>query len=757
MVTGAVSLASAGQNQQPGDGASIAPSISADGRYVAFESAADNLVPGDANASHDIFVMDLRSGLVRLASARSDGVQADRGGFAPAISADGGMVVFMSPATNLVAGASGGSLTQIYRKDLSGGGVSLVSASAAGQPGDKDSVDHAAYGPAISADGRYAAFVSSADNLVAGDTNGVVDVFLKDVQTGTVSRISTDSSGRQTSGSVSRPALPAGERFVVFSSTAPELTGSNNGTNEIFVKNVATGHTQLLSHDFAGVAGDADSRDAAISADGHTVTFVSQAGNLVAGDANGAADVFQAPATLAYYWSWYDQKSPHTGDWVLAANPASASRDAYFDLLIAGQPQNFTPLAADSCPAPRSGCIPGEAPPGETAVASVPGIMGGPVEAGSLDLGQAIMSQRSLWGSSLEEVPATAQAGLSSQYYWPWYDQKSPGFSDWVLVANPSTTETVHAVVSFTNAADGSAVSAAYDIAPGQDWTPQFDQKMGGPVQVKAYLKGGAWPADARNVIASQRVLSGGGAAFNEVAGIPSASLVSDYYWPWYDQKSPGFSDWVLVANPSASQDMYYEIDLAGHKVADDQSGYGQVPPGTIAPGRDITPQFDTLKNGPLEVKTYADAAHSVPLASICSQRVLAGPSFEEVPAYATASLAGDYLWTWYDSKSAGASNWVLIANPSASRDVYYQLSVAGQTLPRDKPGDSPNNPGFIAPSGNVTPIFSGLMGGPVEVRTCSQPFTTGGSCPGATPPVVASQRVLWNGYFNEVLGTVTG
>ncbi|MHB8169048.1 MAG: calcium-binding protein, partial [Thermoleophilia bacterium] len=195
MVTGVVSLASAGQNQQPGDGASIAPSISADGRYVAFESAADNLVPGDANASHDVFVTDLRSGLVRLASARSDGVQADRGGFAPAISADGGMVVFMSPATNLVAGASDGSLTQIYRKDLSGGGVTLVSASAAGQPGDKDSIDHAAYGPAISADGRYAAFVSSADNLVAGDTNGVVDVFLKDVQTGTVSRISTDSSG----------------------------------------------------------------------------------------------------------------------------------------------------------------------------------------------------------------------------------------------------------------------------------------------------------------------------------------------------------------------------------------------------------------------------------------------------------------------------------------------------------------------------------------------------------------------------------
>ncbi len=442
-----------------------------------------------------------------------------------------------------------------------------------------------------------------------------------------------------------------------------------------------------------------------------------------------------------YIWTWYDNLG---GDnWILMSNPAHAVASLNFQLSIAGSGKTL----------PNGGAV----GPGQT-IAPRYGTMGGPVVATSITGDKGIVSQRSLWpkgGNSLEEVLGTDESQLSSDFYWTWYDQQSPGMTDWVLVANPSS-RAVYYEITIAGQAPGtqcdinegnypSNCSSGY-IAGGTNITPSFPAKIGGPVEVQA------WTDNSKttpvNIMASQRVLSNDGKAFNEVPGIPASQLSGHYYWTWYDQKSSGMADWVLVANPSATDDVYYQIKVAGQVMPQAKDN-----PGVIDPGKSVTPRFDRLIGDPVELTSCSqafDQSGNCPGTSpnvIASQRSTTPKSFEEVPGYPAASLAGDYNWTWYDGKNS--ANWVLVANPSATDDVYYQVSIAGQVMPQAK-----DNPGVIAPGKNVTPMFDGTMNGPVEVRSCSQAFSPNGSCPGTTPNLIASQRVLWNGYFNEVLGT---
>ncbi len=415
------------------------------------------------------------------------------------------------------------------------------------------------------------------------------------------------------------------------------------------------------------------------------------------------------PAGRHYYWTYFDGLG--ATDWLLFANPASSSRNLGVDLNMQGRSLN---LALTGSPAIQ---------PGQTLATSFGGIAGGPVVATSLTGDPAVVSQRILWaGNSLEEVPGMEEGKKSSHFYWPWYDMATPGYSDWVLVANPSPADSVHVEISFRDRGDGSLVVASSDLAPGAIWTPVFPGRMGGPVEVKAFLTGGAWPDDARDVVASQRVLSNYGRAFNEVPGIPAGELADSYIWTWYDMRTPGFTNWVLIANPDPTNSVTYQIRIGGVPQP--------CPPGgcAIEGGAMVTPVFPGLMEGPVEVTASAPV--------ICSQRVLAGPSFEEVPGYPAAALVSDYHWTWYDMKSPQSTNWILIANP-ADNPVNYQIRIGGADVPAAMGGS-----GTISPHGKVTPQFPGMMNGPVEV------VSTGGN-------VMVSQRVLWSGYFNEVLGTV--
>jgi len=288
-------------------------SISADGRYVTFFSYASNLVAGDANGTADIFVRDLQTGATTLVSLSSDGEQSDSisltaldfreravcgvpeasptiwwqaisirwgtptssygtcrperrplsrppppacramaSATTPSISADGRYVTFYSAASNLVAGDTNG-FGDIFVRDLQAGTTTLVSLSSDGEQSDSDSFSL----PSISADGRYVTFESKASNLVAGDTNGTWDIFVRDLQTGTTSLIAFSSQGSGVNDSVAgNSSLSADGRYVTFDSGANNLVASDtNAARDIFVRDLQTGTTTLVSSSTAGAPG----------------------------------------------------------------------------------------------------------------------------------------------------------------------------------------------------------------------------------------------------------------------------------------------------------------------------------------------------------------------------------------------------------------------------------------------------------------------------------------------------------------------
>ncbi len=261
--------------------------LSADGRYVAFVSEASNLVSGDAGGFIDIFIKDNQTGVINLVSSDSSGVQADSDSYSPSISADGRYVAFSSNATNLVTGDTNGT-SDIFIKDTQTGIVSLVSSDLSGVQGYSQSTE-----PSLSADGRFVAFTSEDSSLVAGDSNGSSDIFIKDTQTGVISIVSADASGVQGNGSSQKPGVSADGRFVVFSSLASNLVvGDTNAREDVFIKDTQSGTINLISSDSSGVLGNNDSSWPKLSTNGRFVTFRSVASNLVAGDTNGFDDIF---------------------------------------------------------------------------------------------------------------------------------------------------------------------------------------------------------------------------------------------------------------------------------------------------------------------------------------------------------------------------------------------------------------------------------------------------------------------------------
>ena len=264
------------------------PYISADGRYVAFESDASNLVPNDTNGVSDIFVHDITTGATTRVSVDSSGNQGNSSSFFPSFSADGRYVAFASDATNLVAGDTNGA-RDIFLHDRTTSATTRVSVDSTGTQGNGSS-----YYPSISSDGRYVVFYSTASNLVAGDSNGVHDVFVHDRTTGITTRVSVDSSGTQANGISTYPFISADGRYVAFESDASNLVaGDTNGRFDIFVHDRTTGATTRVSVDSSGMEGNNNSNDQpSISADGRYVAFSSSASNLVAGDTNGWQDIF---------------------------------------------------------------------------------------------------------------------------------------------------------------------------------------------------------------------------------------------------------------------------------------------------------------------------------------------------------------------------------------------------------------------------------------------------------------------------------
>lgn len=258
--------------------------ISSDGRFVVFESAASILVPNDTNGLRDVFIRDRIAGVTERVSVSSTGGEGDGSSFKPNISADGRYVVFYSWADNLVDGDSNG-LIDVFLHDRQTRTTERVSVSSTGEEANGNSWSW--YHPFISADGRYVVFTSSANNLVSGDTNDTTDVFVHDRQTRTTSRVSISSAGDQGNGPSHDASISSDGRFVAFSSNADNLVSADaNDTTDVFVHDRETGATTIVSASTSLEPGNGGSFEGFISASGRYVTFVSRATNLLPGDTN---------------------------------------------------------------------------------------------------------------------------------------------------------------------------------------------------------------------------------------------------------------------------------------------------------------------------------------------------------------------------------------------------------------------------------------------------------------------------------------
>ncbi len=327
-----VSVSTSGTETVPFGPVSGRASLSNTGRYVAFYSEADDLVAGDTNLFKDIFVRDRQAGSTVRVSVDSAGVEGNGASNRPSISSDGRFVAFYSDAFNLVAGdqppfdavlcptCTGVRDIFVRDRDTNVSGIfdqpsfvstTRVSIATGGVVANVDCTR-----PSISGDGRYVAFRSAADNLVASDTNGMQDIFVHDRQTSTTVRVSVSSSGVQTTdGNSDLPSISGDGRFVAFWSKASNLVLGDDppfdsvtcptcvGVADIFVHDRDTNtngvfdepgfvSTTRVSVSSAGVAGDADSDRPWMSVNGLYVGYISDATNLTAGDVNGHSDVF---------------------------------------------------------------------------------------------------------------------------------------------------------------------------------------------------------------------------------------------------------------------------------------------------------------------------------------------------------------------------------------------------------------------------------------------------------------------------------
>jgi Tol biopolymer transport system component len=337
-------------------GTSFAPSLSGDGRFVAFTSSASNLVAGDTNATSDVFVRDRQSGTTERVSIATGGGQSNGGSSSPAITPDGRIVAFLSSATNLVAGdtnnnpdvfvhdrqtgtterasltstggqISGGTFaaptisadgrivgfwtgsanvvpqitnvwTDVFVRDRVAGTTELISGAMGGAEGDSTSSLNI-----VSADGRYVAFQSQASNLVPGDTNGQPDAFLRDRVAGTTRRVSIANDGTQPNSGSIPTAISADGRYVVFHGFSSNLVPNDtNGRVDVFVYDRVASSLQRVSVAADGAQGNDDSDNAALSADGRFVVFTSAASNLVPNDTNFRPDIIVRDRTAGLTW-----------------------------------------------------------------------------------------------------------------------------------------------------------------------------------------------------------------------------------------------------------------------------------------------------------------------------------------------------------------------------------------------------------------------------------------------------------------------
>ena len=288
--TGAITRVSTDANGDQGNGDSYDPSISADGRYVAFISYASNLVPGDTNGTYDVFVQG--------PADRRHHPRLDRREWQPGERLQHPAEHFGRRALCGVPKLCHQPRARRHQRHLRRvrAGTCRPAPSRA-SPSTRTATRETTASTSLRAFRPTGATWRSqlASNLVPGDTNGTYDVFVKDLQTGAITRVSTDANGGQGNANSYTPSISADGRYVAFTSYASNLVpGDTNGTSDVFVRDLQTGAITRVSTDADGDQGNSTAGGISISADGRYVAFNSDASNLVPDDTNGAYDVFVA-------------------------------------------------------------------------------------------------------------------------------------------------------------------------------------------------------------------------------------------------------------------------------------------------------------------------------------------------------------------------------------------------------------------------------------------------------------------------------
>lgn len=279
-----------------GNAGSTRPSLSSDGRFVAFRSKATNLVADDNNGVADIFVYDVQTGLTIRASVNDQGEEGNAKSDRAAVSADGRYVAFYSDSDNLVS-SDGNAMRDVFVRDLVDQTTVRISISSAGAESNG-----ASSRPAISSDGRYVAFRSTGTNLVSGDTNAFEDVFVHDRDpdgNGTfdegngITALISPGIGAPGDGDSSSPVISADGRYVSFHSDATNLVdGDQNALRDVFLFDRNTATLTRISQCNSGAAGDGVSQRPAITADGRIIAYHSVASTFGSGDSNMTNDIF---------------------------------------------------------------------------------------------------------------------------------------------------------------------------------------------------------------------------------------------------------------------------------------------------------------------------------------------------------------------------------------------------------------------------------------------------------------------------------
>ncbi|PKP13915.1 MAG: hypothetical protein CVU08_02835 [Bacteroidetes bacterium HGW-Bacteroidetes-3] len=284
--TGITKLISSSPNGEEGNGDCYSPAISGDGKSVAFESYSNNLVQSDKNSFRDIFIWHSGTNKIETVSIGTGGAEANAESYEPSVSGDGNFIAFTSMASNISTTDKGTSNNNVFLRDLKLGSTMMISIDPIAKKGGGGSK------PSISYDGTRIAFYSHTATLVTDDNNGFWDIFLWEKNISKFKRVSLTADGKErnqgteSANRIVAPAISGDGRYIAFTTTATNMVAGNiNGYQDVYVYDINTGKTVIASNGANGISGNADSpieqgEKIAISFDGKWVAFSTKASNL---------------------------------------------------------------------------------------------------------------------------------------------------------------------------------------------------------------------------------------------------------------------------------------------------------------------------------------------------------------------------------------------------------------------------------------------------------------------------------------------